>query len=234
MTWHDMVIAKDKCGLVHSVYNNDPRYLSGELVGIAKGMLNVRDNDGSVLQISVNDERYLSGELNPLAKGKVCVIDKTQNIFQVDKKDERYLSGELISTLKNKIMVKDIHGNISQVDKNDERYLSGELNFIWKDKKHTDITKQKITDSLSGDKNHMYGKQHTIAVKDKIRNKLAISFFIYTVDGNFISEEKGVKIYAKANNISASNIFKVLNGTCKQSGGYRYFYEYMGQNCNNR
>ena len=65
-----MIITKDKEGNIHSIYNDDPRYLSGELFGIAKG--------------------------NKYALNKVAVKDKNDNYFQVDKSDPRYLSGELV------------------------------------------------------------------------------------------------------------------------------------------
>ena len=69
-TWTNMIITKDKEGNIHSIYNDDPRYLSGELFGIAKG--------------------------NKYALNKVAVKDKNDNYFQVDKSDPRYLSGELV------------------------------------------------------------------------------------------------------------------------------------------
>jgi hypothetical protein len=71
-TSEGMVVVKDKEGIIYKIYSEDPRYLSGELVGIAKGI--------------------------PYNKGKFSVKDKEGNTFQVGKDDPRYLSGELVHT----------------------------------------------------------------------------------------------------------------------------------------
>lgn len=76
LSWNDMIVVKDNCGTIHSVYKDDPRYLSGEFVGIAKGIpynkgkLNVRDANGNTFQVDVADPRWLSGELVHLSTGK--------------------------------------------------------------------------------------------------------------------------------------------------------------------
>lgn len=73
---HEMVVVKDKEGQIYKIYKEDPRYLSGEFVGIAKGIpynkgkLNVRDADGNTFQVDVTDPRYLSGELVHTSTGK--------------------------------------------------------------------------------------------------------------------------------------------------------------------
>jgi hypothetical protein len=55
---------------VFTIYNDDPRYLSGELVPSCKGFITVKDKEDNTFQVSVNDPRYLSSELFPLWKGK--------------------------------------------------------------------------------------------------------------------------------------------------------------------
>ena len=72
MNWNGMIVVKDKKNNIYSIYSDDPRYLSGELFGIARG--------------------------NQYSKGKVSVKDKDGNTFQVDKTDKRWLSGELVHT----------------------------------------------------------------------------------------------------------------------------------------
>ena len=71
---------KDKDGNTLSVFIDDPRYLSGELVGLGRdipmtekqkkkigkslrGKVNVKDKDGNKLKVSVDDPRIKTGEL---------------------------------------------------------------------------------------------------------------------------------------------------------------------------
>jgi hypothetical protein len=126
-------IVKDKDGNNQLVYLNDPRYLSGELVGVTKGKVVVRDKNGITSQIAIDDPRYLSGELIPITTGKVIVKDKDGNTLYVSTDDERYLNGELVSIIADKVLVKDKDGNRLHVDKDDPRYISGELVGITKD-----------------------------------------------------------------------------------------------------
>lgn len=62
-SWAGTVITKNKFGNTFQVSVDDERYLSGELVSIAKGTVLVRDKTGNIFRVSVNDPRYLSGEL---------------------------------------------------------------------------------------------------------------------------------------------------------------------------
>jgi hypothetical protein len=85
---------KDKEGNKLRVSINDPRYLSGELVGMHKGTVSVKDKEGNKLRVSMNDPRYLSGELNgttfgvpPRNKGTVCYTNGTKNIY-IGKQDD--------------------------------------------------------------------------------------------------------------------------------------------------
>jgi hypothetical protein len=65
------VVVKDKFNNTYQVDINDPRYLSGELVGITKGSVTVRDNNGNKVKIAVNDHRLKTNELKMHTKGKV-------------------------------------------------------------------------------------------------------------------------------------------------------------------
>ena len=73
------VTVKDKDGITFQVDVNDPRYLSGELVGATKGYINVKDINGNILKVSINDPRFLSGELIGLGKGKIVINNGSIN-----------------------------------------------------------------------------------------------------------------------------------------------------------
>jgi hypothetical protein len=49
------VSVKDKDGNTFRVYKDDPRYLSGELVGVNKGLTLVEDNLGNRFLLPKND-----------------------------------------------------------------------------------------------------------------------------------------------------------------------------------
>jgi hypothetical protein len=89
------ITIKDNNDNIFQVSMDDPRYLSGELVGSTKGMIPVKDKNGNTLQVSINDPRYLSGELVSVSKNMIPVRDKNGNTLQVSINDPRYLSGEL-------------------------------------------------------------------------------------------------------------------------------------------
>lgn len=132
----DCISVKDKDGNCLMVHKTDSRYLSGELVGVAKGLVVVKDKYGNKFQVSKDDKRYLNGKLQHINHNKIIVVDSKGNKLSVDKNDSRYLSGELVGHTtgygtkgvnKNKVIVRNINGEILRVDINDPRYLSGEL-----------------------------------------------------------------------------------------------------------
>lgn len=177
-----MVTVKDKKGKTMKVYCDDPRYLSGELVGCTKG--------------TSHPNRSL------LNKGTVVVKDKDGNSFRVSVNDERYTSGEL-----------KFGGNIIPPN--------------WKGRQHSNDTKDKmkqIAFGRTGKKNSMYGKKRTEEFKNGVRKKLAIKFLVYDKEGNFVSEEVGIKEYADKNGLNSSSIVKVLKGKYEQTGGLKFVY----------
>lgn len=111
---------------------DDPRFLSGELVGVTKDRVLVKDKEGDTFLISKDDTRWLSGELVGVTKGRVSVKDKEGNGFSVSVDDPRYLSGELVSANSGLVHVKDRNGEVLTVSTDDPRYLSGELENIQK------------------------------------------------------------------------------------------------------
>ena len=71
-----MVSVKDSQGNTFQVPKDDPRYISGELVGVVKGRrhtITVIDKDGNKLQIYNDDPKFLSGELVHMAKNRIWV-----------------------------------------------------------------------------------------------------------------------------------------------------------------
>ena len=125
-------IVKDKDGNNQLVYLNDPRYLSGELVGVTKGKVVVKDKDGNTLYVSTDDPRYLSGELISILTGKALVKDKDGNMFSVSIDDPRYLSGELVGITKDMIIVKDPNNSEKNIYVTKEEYKNGNYESFMK------------------------------------------------------------------------------------------------------
>lgn len=104
------VVVKDKDGIVVKTDIDDPRYLSGELIGIASGKVAVKNSSGEKFLVSKDDPRYLSGELIGVQKGvkfkQKTTTNKNKGTFlaknrdgcmcRLTKDDPRYLSGEYI------------------------------------------------------------------------------------------------------------------------------------------
>jgi hypothetical protein len=61
---------KDIFGNILRVSKDDPRIISGELVGVAKGTTTVQDRLGNTFRVDNSDPRLLSGELVGVNKGK--------------------------------------------------------------------------------------------------------------------------------------------------------------------
>lgn len=101
------ITVKDCYGNTSRTSIEDQRYISGELVGIAKGKIAVKDCDGNKFLVDANDPRFLSGELVGVNKGRSW-----------KQKDP--------SPLKGTFLAKDKNGNMCRLTKNDPRYISGE------------------------------------------------------------------------------------------------------------
>lgn len=102
-------IVKTSTGEFLKVKVDDPRYLSGELVGIASGKIAVKDIHGNNLLVDKNDPRYLSGELVGVQRGKkfkqkvpsphkgtFLAKNREGHMVRLTKSDPRYISGEYI------------------------------------------------------------------------------------------------------------------------------------------
>jgi hypothetical protein len=58
------VTVKDKDGNTFSVNLNDPRYISGELVGVTKGMMPVKDKNGNGFVVSSKRQKNKNRGIN--------------------------------------------------------------------------------------------------------------------------------------------------------------------------
>lgn len=77
-----IIMAKDSSGHIHRISKDDPRWTSGELVGMNKGSVNSNVN----------------GKLS----GYILAKDHNGNTYRVKKDDPRWISGELVGINKNK------------------------------------------------------------------------------------------------------------------------------------
>ncbi len=179
-TTEGMVSVKDSEGNTSKVYLDDPRYISGELVGVTKG--------------TSHPNRSLAN------KGKLVAKDEFGEMHKISLDDSRYLSGELIHVTKG---------------------LPGTKSF--EGKNHSEETKQKMSEKASdrtGEKNSMFGKQRTKEFKDEMKKKLSNYFFVYDLEGNFISKENNAKDFAEVNNLNLSTVQKAIRGDYKRAGNF--------------
>jgi len=155
------------------VFKDDPRWLSGELVHLMKGIKKNLSNESrrklsqarkgfvSVVDpktnehlcVSIDDPRYLNGELIHNTKGKIVVIDDDGNIFQTDVTNPKYINGELMgaTTFKKDTFWACDPSNPNKkerINRNDPRYLSGEMIAVSKGRKYSEEAKVKM--SLAG------------------------------------------------------------------------------------
>ena len=104
----------------------------------------------------------------------------------------------------------------SEITKSTIRSKNSGINSYNFGKRLTEEWKQKISDSLSGNKNPFYGKKHTNQTLDKLSQPV----IQYTLNGDFIKEWPSMKGATKA-----TNIFDI-SWACKKihhsAGGYQW------------
>lgn len=159
-----LVAVKDNItGKCIHVSKNDPRYLNGELKGITYGLVTCKDKDNNVLQVDKHDIRLNDGTYTYIHKGKSLYKDEKGNTYFLCTDDERIKKLNLVSFSKGMRTMRDKNNNYFYVDVNDERIKTGELYSLWKDRKHTEETKQKLKNTFKknhhqqGVKNSQYG-----------------------------------------------------------------------------
>lgn len=159
-----MVTVQNSKGGYMNIYNDDPRWLASELVGITKGLFTVIDKAGNMFKISKNDPRYLSGELVGVTKGMIPIKDKDGNKYSVSKNDQRYLSGELVHSLKGKKQ----HLNsswIGKTHKSESKFKIGAANSITQKGKSNSqygtcwITKDGLNKKIKKEESDLYLNQ---------------------------------------------------------------------------
>ena len=101
------ITVKDSDGNICSTTIDDPRYINGQLVGIAKGKIAVKDSNGNKFLVDKHDPRYISGEFVGVNKG------------------EKWKQ-KVPSPHKGTFLAKNIEGNMCRLTKTDPRYISGE------------------------------------------------------------------------------------------------------------
>ena len=157
------ISVKDKNGNTFRCKLNDPKYISGEYVGVCKGLVNVIDiRDNSEHKIT-KDELLSNPNYKSQIEGKIRVIDENQNEKFITLDEFYNNKSKYQAWAKNKILVKDKSGKCFMVNINDERYISGELKPILCGKHHTKESKQKLKETYKkikhqqGEKNSQYG-----------------------------------------------------------------------------
>ena len=190
------VVVKDKGGNIFSVDKNDPRYLSGELVGATKSKISVKDKEGNNFLVDIKDPRYLSGELEPIAKNHPVfrtenfkAINRGKTVMRNIKTGERKrvncdeaatMGDDWVHNAKDRFAAKNKNGDIEFIYKNDPRFLSGELTSLNKGKlpvidkngNRLQITKEEYYNNRN---QYTIFSKNKIAVKDKNGNTFNVS-----------------------------------------------------------
>lgn len=90
---HNRVIVKDKDNNIYSVFKDDDRYLSGELVGIAKGKVStICTKTGNKFLVDKDDPRYISGELVGVTIGVAPPNKGKKHIYNPKTLDKKLIS----------------------------------------------------------------------------------------------------------------------------------------------
>ena len=223
------VVVKDTNGNTSMVSVKDKRYLSGELVPIAKGTVNVIDINGKCFQVSVNDERYLSGELVPYNINLVPVKDNKGKNYIVHVTDERYLSGELVHVMTNRVPV--LHeGKTISVFKNDPKYLAGEYSVFSKNKVACENTEGKREHLSLDDSRYLSGEfipliKGKMIVKDKEGNTYRLDKNDPRIlSGELVHVNKGLKMKSEHKKLRSDKLKGIYVG--KKSDSYNKCFMY--------
>ena len=121
------------------------------------GTFLVIDSDGILHRCDCKEPKFISGEWVPFSQNKVNCIEKdTGNKISVSCEEFSQHRDKYISYTEKSIVVKDSSNNIFRVSIDDPRYISGELIPIWKGRKHSKETIQKMKNYK-----HPNGKEHS-------------------------------------------------------------------------
>jgi hypothetical protein len=126
----------DKDGKLFKVDQNDPRYLSGELVGMTKGktlVTNLITNETFYMStIEYKNNKDVNIVSNTIYRNHITVKDKNNNFLSVERDDPRYLSGELVGIQKGKKFGKQtpLHKERARITRDKDRILCEHCNKL--------------------------------------------------------------------------------------------------------
>ena len=94
--------------------------------------------------------------------------------------------------------------------------------------KHSEETRKKISESMTGEKNPWYGKHPTEETRKKMSDsKPKKPVLQFSKDGELIAEYSSAREAERTTGCSNSNICECCNGKRKSCGGYIWKYEPM-------
>lgn len=158
----NLVTVRDKEGNIFDVHYKDPRYLSGELVGVTKGFTNCYDTLNKKF-VQIPNEQYDNNRYVGLSRGFTTVRLKTETCKYYLIPKEQYDPEIYDTPSTNMVLVRDNNGKYYSVSKTDPRYLIGELKPIWVGKTHSEAAKCKMREThklnkhQQGEKNSQFG-----------------------------------------------------------------------------
>lgn len=189
-----------------NVYNDNPRWLSGELKAAGTGKVAVKDKDGNVSSVSKTDPKYLSDELISIKCG--IVNPNLGNYWRgrkgtegINKSHSEETRKKLIQANKNngrakELYIYDLHYNfIEKIDGRKEYARDNDLNYfkIWRTLKGKQkFYKDKVYSEIELTPDYIIEKRNLICSQYRIENALAnmnekdTEIFLYDKSGEFL------------------------------------------------
>ena len=161
------LMVKDINGNILKVSENDPRYISKELIPIATGRVSVKDYKGNTLSVDINDPRYISGELIHVSTKNEIYVKYNKKIFICEKNHPNILNNKY-KVLENQRKLKYRHidtGNINYFFPEDENINFNEYQFFNKLELTVRDKNGKIFNVFKKDKRYLSGELIPIATK---------------------------------------------------------------------
>ena len=125
------VTVKDKDGNTFSVFKDDPRYLSGELIRYTTGFVTAKDKDGNICYVT-KDEFKNRKDLVGNKKDSIGVYDRiTNKKYTVDKNNKDFLSGKLLMKFyyrNNKNIVQSLFTDDNLIKENNLKFCDNKYN----------------------------------------------------------------------------------------------------------
>ena len=158
------VLVKDENGICFRVLKTDEDLISEKLNHPSKNTVTaISKLNNKTCVVDIN-EFYKNKDLyRTHSTGKVVVKNENDETVIISVEEYHHNKNKYKHFATNKIVVKDKDGNTLMVDKTDERFINGELTLFWCGKKHSESTKNKISEVLKknkhqqGEKNSQYG-----------------------------------------------------------------------------